>query len=143
MTLYELLDLNISAGTRIDVQLSIFITVHLAIFGGIIYVDRPLRHNEKIASLIIYTIFAFLNYRILQNQLVLSVSLVNEIAKLADDPCCLNNGTVKYFSGQIHSGFHTLKEAFLIIGHIVFYIIVLLSILFDKALSKMGSPTTH
>ena len=138
MSLYELLDLNISAGTRIDVQLSIFITVHLAIFGGIIYVDRPLRHNEKIASLAIYTIFAFLNYRIMLNQLDLSESLVNEIVKLSNDSCCSENEAVKYFAGQINSGFHTMKEVFLIVGHIVFYVMVLLSILFDKALSKMG-----
>ena len=139
MTLYELLDLNISAGTRIDVQLSIFITVHLAIFGGIIYVDRPLRRNEKTASLIIYTIFAFLNYRIMQHQLDLSTSLVNEIAKLANDPCCSDNASVQYFSSQINSHFYTMKEVFLIGGHIAFYIMVMLSVLFDKALAKIGS----
>ena len=139
MTLYELLDLNISAGTRIDVQISIFITVHLAIFGGIIYVDRPLRHNEKIASLIIYTIFAFLNYSIMQHQLDLSGSLINEIAKLADDPCCSENASVQYFAGQFNSAFQALRKIFLITGHIAFYIIVLLSIIFDKALSKMGT----
>ena len=139
MTLYELLDLNISAGTRIDVQLSIFITVHLAVFGGIIYVDRPLRHNEKIAGLIIYTIFAVLNYRIMQNQLDLSLSLANEIAKLSSDPCCTDNTSAQYFASQINSGFYAMKDFFLIGGHAAFYIMVLLSVLFDKALSKIGS----
>lgn len=37
MTRYELFNLSISTGTRIDVQLSIFVTAHLAIFGGMIY----------------------------------------------------------------------------------------------------------
>ena len=143
MTLYELLDLNISAGTRIDVQLSILITAHLAIFGGIIYVDRPLRHNEKIASLFIYTIFALLNFRIMQNQLDLSDSLVREISKLSADPCCSDNETVNYIAAQLNSGFQPLKEVFLLVGHFVFYIIVLLSILFDKALSKISSPASN
>lgn len=142
MTLYELLDLNISTGTRIDMQLSIFITVHLAIFGGIIYVDRPLRHNEKIASLIIYSIFAFLNYQIMQYQLNLSESLLSEIARLSSDPCCADNATVKYLTSRYNSGIHNMREFLLVTGHIVFYIIVMLSILFDKALSKMNGKQT-
>lgn len=137
MTLYELLDLSIAIGTRIDVQLSIFITVHLAIFGGIIYVDRPLRHNEKIASLIIYSIFAFLNYRIMQHQLDLAESILSEIVRFADDPCCVDNATVKYLTNRFNAGIHSMKAFMLVVGHILFYIIVMLSILFDKALSKI------
>jgi len=141
MTLYELLDLNLSTGGRIDVQISIFITVHLAIFGGIIYVDRPLHYNEKIASLIIYSIFAFLNYGIMKIQLDLSLSLVSEVAKLRNNFCCIDNATVKYIADQFNSGSYVLKEILLTVGHLVFYNMVLLSILFDKALSKIGEPT--
>ena len=139
MTLYELLDLNLSTGGRIDVQISIFITVHLAIFGAIIYVDRPLRCNEKVASLIIYSIFAVLNYGIMKIQLNLSLSLVSEIAALRSNPCCIDNATVKYIADQFNSGSYVLKEILLITGHLAFYIMVLLSILFDKALSNLGA----
>ncbi|WGO97868.1 hypothetical protein QFX18_17810 [Saccharophagus degradans] len=137
MTLYELLDLNLSAGTRIDVQLSIFITVHLAIFGGIIYVDRPLREKEKITSLIIYTIFALLNYHIMKNQLDISKSLVSEIAKLAISSCCGDSEPAQYFAEQLKSGKYNIKDLSLIFGHLIFYLIVFLSILFDKSLAKM------
>lgn len=137
MSLYELLDLSISIGTRIDVQLSIFITVHLAIFSGIIYVDRPLRYKEKIGGLFIYSIFAFLNYRIMQHQLDLAESLLSEISRLSDNPCCADNPTVKYLANRYHSGIHNMRELFLVIGHVVFYTIVMLSLLFDKALLKM------
>lgn len=136
MTLYELLDLNISTGGRIDVQISIFITVHLAIFGGIIYVDRPLHRNEKVSSLIIYTIFAFLNYTIMKNQLDISFSLVSEIAKLENNPCCVDNTTGKYIADRFNAGSYIMKEVLLIVGHLAFYIMVFLSVIFDRALSK-------
>lgn len=136
MTLYELLDLNISTMGRIDVQISIFITVHLAIFGGIIYVDRPLRHKEKVASIIIYSIFAFLNYSIMQVQLDLSLGLVSDIAKFENDSCCSDNATVKYIADRFNSGSYGIKEILLISGHLVFYFIVLLSIVFDRARSR-------
>jgi hypothetical protein len=38
MTAYELFDIALGISNRIDVQWGLFITIHLAIFGGIIYV---------------------------------------------------------------------------------------------------------
>ena len=49
MTPYELLDLALSLSNRIDTHWTLFISVHLALIGGIIYVDRPLAKNEKFA----------------------------------------------------------------------------------------------
>ena len=62
MTPYELLDLALSLSNRIDTHWTLFISVHLALIGGIIYVDRPLFRNEKIAAIIIYTGFALFNF---------------------------------------------------------------------------------
>ena len=142
MTPYELMELAIGVGNRIDVQLGIFITVHLAIFGGIIYVDRPLRRMEKGASIFIYTLFAVFNYRIMQNQLDLSLYIDTEIAKFASDPCCTDNALIGYVSAEMESGVHRLRRVMLNAGHIVFYAMVLLSIFFDQALSKMTRPGT-
>ncbi len=47
MTPYELLDLALSLSNRIDTHWALFISVHLALIGGIIYVDRPLSKREK------------------------------------------------------------------------------------------------
>ena len=55
MSPHELFDLSISIGNRLDIQWGLFITVHMAIFGGIIYVDRPLTRLEKVGALFIYT----------------------------------------------------------------------------------------
>ena len=66
MNAYELLELANNVNNRIDVQLGLFITIHLALFGGIIYVDRPLRTVEKLFGILIYTGFAILNVLILK-----------------------------------------------------------------------------
>ena len=47
MTLYQLLDLSLSLSNRIDTHWALFISVHLALVGGIIYVDRPLLAKKK------------------------------------------------------------------------------------------------
>ena len=129
-------------GTRIYVQLTIFITVHLAIFGGIIYVDRPLQFNEKLGGILIYSIFAFLNYRIMDGQIEQMYTVSVEIASLATDPVLATNGFVQIAVRDMDSGLFLRRNGFLIGGHILFYVIVLLSILFDKALSNMG-PSKH
>jgi len=61
MSAYESLDLYFSIANRIDLQWGLFITVHLALFGGIIYVDRPLRTLEKVGAILLYTGFATVN----------------------------------------------------------------------------------
>ena len=136
MTAYELLDLSISIGNRIDLQLSVFITVHLAIFGGIVYVDRPLRSTEKVASLLLYSVFAALNLRIMQTQLGLDESIAREIGKLATDPCCITNEVVAFKVAELESNLHAVRGAVLWAGHIAFYVLVCLSILYDRALAR-------
>lgn len=138
MTLYELLDLSMGVGSRIDVQISIFITVHLAIFGGVIYVDRPLQFREKIGSIFIYSVFAMLNYRIMNNQLDLSLQLATEIAKLAEAADFSNNGLVLHSAQELASGIFDWRYVMLGAGHLVFYVIVVLAIVFDEALSNKG-----
>ena len=68
MSPYELLDLALSLNNRIDNHWTLFITVHLALIGGLIYVDRPLLKNEKLAAVIIYTGFAVINFLMMLHQ---------------------------------------------------------------------------
>ena len=79
MTLYELINLIQNIGFRIDAQWGFFLTVHMALFGGIIYVDRPLRKTEKIVAIGLYSGFAVVNYLMLSNQLDLMATIYNEI----------------------------------------------------------------
>jgi len=137
MTAYELIDLAVGIGNRTDVQLGIFITVHLAIFGSIIYVERPLTRTEKVASLFIYSLFAYLNYRIMGNQLTLQLHISTEVAKLADDACCSANALVNYIKNDVELGGFGTRFFMLNCGHVVFYIVVLLSVIFDETVTKM------
>lgn len=132
------MDLAIGIGNRIDVQLGIFITVHLAIFGGILYVERPLSRLEKAASVFIYSLFAYLNYRIMDNQLTLQLQISSEIAKLAEDACCNANGLVGYMRKDWASGGFDTRFRMLNAGHIVLYVVVLLSFIFDEALTRLA-----
>ena len=69
MSLFELIELSQNIGFRIDAQWEFFLTVHMALFGGIIYVDRPLRKTEKLVAVALYSGFAVVNFLMLPNQL--------------------------------------------------------------------------
>ncbi len=101
MTPYELFDLSISIGNRLDIQWGLFITVHMAIFGGIVYVDRPLTFSEKVGALIIYTGFAVINYLITRNLFEFFHSANQDIARYATDACCRDNLLVKQVVARV------------------------------------------
>ena len=81
MTLYELLNLMQNTGFRVDAQWGFFLTVHMALFGGIIYVDRPLKKTEKIVAIVLYSGFALVNYFMLANQIELIHRIYLEIGQ--------------------------------------------------------------
>jgi hypothetical protein len=139
MTPYEYFDLAISLSSRIDGHWTLFITVHLALIGGIIYVDRPLLKNEKAVALIIYTGFAVINLLMMINQTQFLGTIYQEIYKLKDMACCINNETIKYVV-ELHK--HDSKAIALysiVASHIGMYILLTLSIFYDKSLHKKVS----
>ena len=136
MSVYELLDLATAIQSRIDVQLSLFVTIHLAMFGGIIYVDRPLMGTEKMAAIVIYCIFATLSYLMMQNQAQLTHALFSDIAELATEPCCSNITAVKMIANEIHGGRSAYTRYGIMALHIFFFIAVILAIVFDGARQK-------
>ena len=135
MTLYELFDLANSTANRADVQWGLFITIHMAIFGGIIYVDRPLKRSEKSALLIVYFGFAIVNYLMTRTQLTF-INLVNqEIARLATDPCCDGNLMVAHVTERVAGSAFAIGMNVLMISHAVMAALVLLAVVFDKRLT--------
>lgn len=74
-------------------------------------------------------------------QLNISLSLVSQIVQFESNPCCIENATVQYIAKKFNSGSYIVKEILLSVGHLVFYFMVLLSVLFDKAISKLGGTT--
>jgi len=136
MTPYELLDLALSLSNRIDTHWTLFISVHLALIGGIIYVDRPLFRNEKIAAIIIYSGFAIVNFFMMKNQTLFLGSIYQQIFQMKEQVCCLDNSVIAYVV-DLHEWDSSAKTlTSIMVTHIVMYIILMLSIFYDRALPK-------
>ncbi len=139
MTPYELFDLVIATANRVDIQWGLFITVHMAIFGGIIYVDRPLSRSEKVGALIIYAGFALINYLVTRTLIEFSHTANQEIARYVMDECCRSNLLVIQVAERLEGPGHSIARNVLFVSHIVMALLVVLSIVFDKQVSALTS----
>ena len=142
MTPYELFNLSISIGNRLDIQWSLFITVHIALFGGIIYVDRPLMRSEKVGALIIYTGFAVINYLTTRNLLEFFHAANQDIARYATDACCRDNLLVKQVVARVEGPGYRLSQNVLLLSHLAMAVLVYLSVIFDKKVSALVSTAS-
>lgn len=138
MSIYELIELTHSVANRIDIQSGLFITVHMALFGGIIYIDRPLRLVEKLPAIIIYTGFAFVNYKIMLNQFKSLHNLYLDISGLAAGGCCENSHIVGQMVEELNRGRFETSFLVLDVMHVAMFVLVILSISFDRAITVRG-----
>jgi hypothetical protein len=129
MTLYELIDLSQNIGNRVDAQWGFFLTVHMALFGGIIYVDRPLRKAEKFVAIILYTGFALVNYFVLPNQLAMQQVIHNEISQLFGTD---SSGLAAYFTERARGSVFEATHFYSKVVHVVMWVIVALSVIYDR-----------
>ena len=129
MDLYNLIELTQNIGFRIDAQWGFFLTVHMALFGGIIYVDRPLRKTEKIVAIALYSGFATVNYLMLSNQLDLLSTMYNEISINFQEE---QSSLVQYFVERNNAGWFDKANFYSMTVHIVMMVIVTLTVIFDK-----------
>ncbi|MBL4827938.1 MAG: hypothetical protein JKY66_09550 [Spongiibacteraceae bacterium] len=143
MTAYQLIDITSNIGNRIDVQWILFVTVHMALFGGIIYVDRPLRLLEKIATCFIYTGFACLNYIVISRQMFFSEQVYTEITKLSHDVCCANNAIITHMAQEQVLGKFSHSIFFLALIHVLMFIVVFFAIIYDRALNEIKTNQTQ
>lgn len=101
----------------------------MALFGGIIYVDRPLRETEKIVAIALYSEFALVNYMMVSNQLELLTIMYNEISSnFQNDQKLL----VRYFVERSNAGWFDKADFYSQVVHSVMLIIVVLTVIFDK-----------
>ena len=135
MSAYELFDIATATANRADLQWGLFITIHMALFGGIVYVDRPLKRLEKAATLTIYFGFAVINFLMTKNLLEF-VHLANlQIAKFATDPCCVDNLLVERAVERVQGPAFDIGMNVLFVSHAVMAILVVLAVVFDKSLT--------
>ncbi len=136
MTPYELMDLTLSLSNRIDNHWTLFITVHLALIGGIIYVDRPLSIREKTLAFFVYSGFGVINYFMMIGQAHFLMSIYQQIYTLHDLPCCSDNHVIKHVVHLYDQDNRGMLSFSIKAVHITMYIIVSLSIFYDAALPK-------
>ena len=136
MTPYELIDIAQSVSARIDVQWGFFLTIHMALLGGIIYVDRPLSVMEKTFAVALYTIFAVMNFRVLRLQQSLLESIFKDIVNFSDDACCSGSELIQFYVTEVDSGFGERISSVAVGLHVIAFVVVVLSILTDTARSR-------
>lgn len=142
MTPCELFHLSNSIGNRLDIQLGLFITVHLAIFGGIIYVDRPLRRSKKAGALSIYAGFALIKYLITANLFGYFHSANQDIARNATDACCRKNLLVNQVLTRVEGSGYEIFKLVLLLSHLVMAMLVTVSVIFDRRVAALASRSS-
>ena len=140
MTFYELIDVAQSVAARIDVQWGFFLTFHLALLGGIVYVDRPLSKMKKGVAVVLYSVFAIMSFRLLRLQQSLLEKAYTDIVALQGDGCCAGSQLMEFYVAEVNAGFGA-RIVYVAVGlHLLAFIVVLVSIISDQ--SRTGSART-
>jgi hypothetical protein len=136
MTPAEVVELALAIGNRIDLQWGLFITVHLALLGAIVYIDRPLKRTEKIAALLMYLGFASVNYQQMSSQLMLIDAAYEDAYQLASDSERPASELINRMALQHEQGRAKWSRWILNGSHVLMIVLVFLSIIFDQALVR-------
>ncbi len=138
MSAYELIQIALHIGNRIDLHWGLFITVHIALLGAIVYIDRPLRSTEKVAALVMYTGFAVVNFFQMQNQILLLEAAYVDIERLASQGSAQVSAIAERmaFEGSRERSSRALQV--LTASHGFMFVLVILSVIFDRRIISAG-----
>lgn len=139
MSPYEITYIIVSVGDRIDAQWALFLTIHMALFGAIVYIDRPLRGLEKLAAITFYVIFAIFNYRISIQQQLFYEHAATDLAKFASSACCEDNQIIDYVKSLLDAGQFQFRRLATLAIHLIAAALVIVSIYFDGAFKKSST----
>ncbi|MCF6292609.1 MAG: hypothetical protein L3J04_04355 [Robiginitomaculum sp.] len=82
MDLYHILDLISSQRELTASAWNMFISVHIAILGGLFIIGRRISVPERIVAVIVYVGFLYVNFRAQIDNYEYSASLIKEAVKL-------------------------------------------------------------
>ena len=123
MTLVELIKLSTDIHTQIYEHWSIFISLHLALLGGLFAFDIAVKTSFKWGFLLFYGIFASIN-------LLISINLLNQVDMIVLDMLAIDAQVIS----NSHLGAYLLRDELrfakpvLIVTHIVMGLMVLVGI---------------
>jgi len=131
MTLFELLSLSAELHNQLYERWGVFISLHVALLGGLFAFDLNIKTSFKAFFLLFYSLFSCMN-------LVASVNLLNQISALINDLNTLNElhplqSQLALYLQQTNLPYF---EPLFVVVHLIIGLIVLLGIFFP---SKKGS----
>ncbi|MEO1034521.1 MAG: hypothetical protein AAFX44_03060 [Pseudomonadota bacterium] len=125
MDIAATIETALEIGNRIDAQWGLFITVHLAILGAMVYIDEPLHRFEKIIGIAVYLGFAFINLAMMQSQILLLDATYTDIVRFADEGA--DSELVQRMADLQRNGRGRVSRLVMNISHLVMAVLVILS----------------
>ncbi len=135
MSEYQLIELLLNVSTKQDALWAIFFSVHMAIFGGIIYVDRPLRAAEKLFAIAAYLVFAVMNFVALRAGQRIIGALRSDLTTLYGSPEDASQTALLF---ETSNRFVSLLETLTIGIHLTAIMLVVATILLDRSRLSSG-----
>lgn len=128
MTFYELMDIATAVANRIDVQWGFFITIHMALLGGIFFIDKPIPLIGKLGGTLVYAIFATANFRALRLQHRILGQAYDDIVALQASACCQNSSLMKFYVAEVAEHFETRMLVVASVVHLAALLVFVLSV---------------
>jgi len=136
MTEYQIVDLVLQVTAKQDALWAVFFSVHMAIFGGIIYVDRPLQRTEKTFAIAAYLIFALLNYVAVRAGQRLLSALRADLGEIGERQGEITEAGVLF---QASARLGVFQEAFATGVHAIAALLIIAAIILDGARAPTGA----
>jgi hypothetical protein len=137
MNVSDLLELALSLNSRLDNHWTLFVSIHLALLGGVIYIDHPLRRNEKLVAMLLYSGFALVNYMMMKNAVLFLDSIYLDILALKNEACCINSNVIQHVVSLHEQGSTSRTLTSIVIVHVMMYLLAIIVIVTDKARPKV------
>lgn len=129
MTSYEIISVLLSTGHRIDAQWALFLSIHMAILGAVIYVDRPLNRVEKSFAIFFYVVFGVCNFLALIQQQLFYEHASHELLRTAGAKA--ESEIISYFEMVRDANLLGRRRVITITAHILAGAMVIASIALD------------
>jgi lysylphosphatidylglycerol synthetase-like protein (DUF2156 family) len=137
MNVSDLLELALSLNGRLDNHWTLFVSIHMALLGAVIYIDRPLRRNEKLVAVLIYTGFALINYIMMKSAVVFLESFYLDILALKNEACCINSNVVQHVVNLYEQESMSRTLMSIVVVHFMMFVLTVIMIIKDKARTKV------
>ena len=127
MTGAETIEIAVEIGSRLDVHWGLFITVHMAMLGALVYIDNPLHWMEKVIFVAVYLGFALTNYGAMAGQLILLNAAYADVAQMP-----ANGSTLIEKMTEFHESGRHLNAAWTVsIAHVLMALLVVVTFVFQ------------